>query len=621
MSLAFRLSKKKKYIAVISLLSVILFILCFFLLFGDRLAFAVLSRSLFHSELEGNTLTLHYTLAYPEKYGFREQAVLPCYAGTSSRSENDSDSTAGSEADSDRDGIVKVLSALSKISKKRLNESDSYTYDLLERYLNLRLTGTEFGYYAEPFSPNSGIQSGLPILLSDYTFRRKQDVKDYLSILDQTDDYLSGLLLYEAEKADSGLFMADYSAAKVVDACNTIMDKNQLADGTHFLHTTFEERIDDLERAGILSADEADQYISENDRLLTTVMAPAYEQVADAFTLLEDEGKNSYGLYYFPEGREYYEYLLASVTGSDRTVSEIKRLLFEDFQENYSALITLLTKYPEISDRGLTSSMDLPIGDPADILQDLQIRMSDDFPAFPASEEDFRPSVTIKPVSPSMQDYSSPAYYLTPPVDDMRDNIIYINGKNTPDHLTLYTTLAHEGYPGHLYQTVYSHLYLQSTDVSPIRYLLHYGGYVEGWAYYVEDLSYSYAEDQVRNNAYAVAYYEACRLNRNIHLCLYSLLDIAIHYDGATPDQVQKILLSIGITNTSSVTAIYQYITEEPVNYLKYYLGYMEMKQLREKAKQLWKDDFTLYRFHKFILETGPSDFINLNKQLEGKMS
>lgn len=578
----------------------------------------MLSKSLFHSELAGNTLTLHYTLADPKAYGFEEAAVLPCYTGASMSESISSDLPTDGDDEAE---ILGALSALSKISKKRLSETDSYTYDLLSRYLNRRLTGAQFDYFTEPFSPNSGIQSGLPILLADYTFRCRQDVEDYLSILDQTDEYLSGLLLYETEKADAGLFMADYSADKVIDACGTIMDKKLLADGTHFLHSTFEERISKLVEEEIITADEAGQYLSENDRLLTTVMAPAYEQIADTFTTLRDAGSNPYGLYYFRDGREYYEYLLASQTGSSRPVSEIKRLLFEDFQENYNQLLALIAKYPQVADAGLTSSLDLAIDDPAAILEDLQTRMCHDFPAFPADEENFLPSVTVKSVSPSMRDYCSPAYYLTPPIDDVQDNIIYINGKNTADHLTLYTTLAHEGYPGHLYQTVYSRLYLRQNDASLIRYLLHYGGYVEGWAYYVEDLSYSYAEDQVRNNAYAVAYYEACRLNRNIHLCLYSLLDIAIHYDGATPEQVQKILQSVGITNPSSVMAIYQYITEEPVNYLKYYLGYMEIKLLKEKAKLLWEDDFTLYRFHQFLLEAGPSDFTGLQEQLYKSVS
>lgn len=592
-------------------MSFTLAILCLFLLFGDKIRFALFSENLFHSELSGNTLTLHYTLAYPEDYGFHEKAILPCYSGSTQKSKTDS------EAASDKEEILISLAALSKISPKRLKENDTYTYELLERYLNRRLTGSEFEYYTEPFSPGSGIHSGLPILLADYTFRRKQDVEDYLSILDQTDDYLSGLLLYETEKADAGLFMADYSAEKVIEACESIMDQKQLADGTHFLHTTFAERIDPLITEGIISEQEALRYLSENDRLLTTVMAPAYEQIADTFTLLSGRGTNEYGLSHFPKGQEYYSYLLSSVTGSDRSVSEIRELLIKDFEENYQALLMLLTKYPQISDSGSTSSLDLTQSDPAGILTDLENHMADIFPSYPSEEEDFQTFVTVKPVSPSMENYCSPAYYLTPPIDDMRNNIIYINGKNTIDNLTLYTTLAHEGYPGHLYQTVYSQLYMRQSNASKIRYLLHYGGFTEGWAYYVEDMSYSFAKDRVKNNAYAMAYYEACRLNRNIHLCLYSLLDIAIHYDGATPKQVQKILQTIGVKNPSSVDIIYQYIVEEPANYPKYYLGYLEIKLLKEKAKLLWGNNFTLYRFHRFLLETGPSDFTGLNDRLQ----
>lgn len=589
------------YPALIILLLTALFSVYFFI--GDKIRFKRFSKSLFISELSGDTLSLHYTIAYPENYGLDTKTALPCYTG-------------GEAASGDKAEILKTLSSLSHISKNLLSESDAYTYDLLNRYLLRKLSGAEFNYYAEPFSPGSGIQSGLPILLADYTFRRKQDIEDYLSILDQTDEYFQGLLLYETEKADAGLFMADYSAAKVIEQCDSIMDKKQLAEGTHFLHTTFEERISDLTESGLLTEKEAAQYISENDRLLTTVMQPAYEQAADTFTILEDKGTNKQGLYYFPEGRDYYEYLLASTTGSDRPVSEIKRLLYNDFKNNYNAMLTLISKYPEIADTALAPSYDLPISDPAEMLRNLQSRMAEDFPAFPVNSNDFKTSVTIKNVSPSMEDYCSPAYYLTPPIDDMSRNIIYINGKNKPDNLTLYTTLAHEGYPGHLYQTVYSQLFMEQNSASSIRHLLHYGGYVEGWAFYVENLSYFYAREQVKTNPYAAAWYEACRLNRNIHLCLYSLLDIAIHYDGATLSQVQEILQSIGVTDTSSAAAVYEYIVEEPVNYLKYYLGYLEIELLKSQAKTLWGDEFSLYRFHKFVLETGPSDFTGLKDRL-----
>lgn len=569
---------------------------------NDSRKFKKLSEELFYSDLSGNTLSLHYTLAYPENYGFSEDVILASYTPDEDNGEND---------------IRATLNELSKISRDKLSEDDAYTYDLLVRYLTLRLSGISYTYYSEPLSPSSGMQSGLPILLADYTFRSEKDVEDYLKILDQTDTYFEGLIQYEIEKAENGLFMSDSAAEKIIEQCGMIMDDDLLSDQSHFLHTTFEERLNTMEANGLITQEQKIKWISENDRLLTTVMEPAYEKVADAFTVLEGSGNNDMGLYYFPEGRKYYEYLLSSTTGSSRSISEIKTMLFNDFQQNYNAMLSLISQYPELNSITSDIADAFPYSEPEEMLEDLKDRILTDFPDFPESEEGFTPAYTIKSVSPSMEDYCSPAYYLTPPIDDMSSNIIYINHKNSYDALTLYTTLAHEGYPGHLYQTVYSQLYMNRENTSCIRHLLHYGGYVEGWALYVENMSYYYAQSLVQNSDPVIAaWYEACRLNRNLQLCLYSLLDIAIHYEGATPYQVQAILKKIGITDPQTVTSIYEYIVEEPVNYLKYYLGFLEFLSLKDTAMELWGNDFSLQRFHKFILEAGPSDFQGLNQRL-----
>ena len=257
------------------------------------------------------------------------------------------------------------------------------------------------------------------------------------------------------------------------------------------------------------------------------------------------------------------------------------------------------------------------------ILDDLQKQMKPDFPkltcipeAKAGQEHDGESnsvSCQIKKVSSSMEAYSSPAYYLTPPIDDLWHNTIYLNEPNITDDLTLYTTLAHEGYPGHLYQTVYSQSFLNQQNASCIRSMLHYGGFVEGWAVYVENLSYGYAA-QLTKNEEAAAYIEACRLNRNLHLCLYSYMDIAIHYDGATPEQIGRFLENLGLGQHTNVETIYEYLVEEPCNYLKYYLGYLEFLSLKQKAKEMWGTDYSDYRFHKFVLETGPSDFRSLGE-------
>ena len=598
-----KISRKQGILLFLLFILTITLTLTIYLRTDDSRKFKDLAEELFYSELSGNTLSLHYTLAFPETYGIDEPACLPTYEPGPDNGEED---------------IRSMLDRLSRISPEHLSDEDAYAYDLLTRYLNLRLVGTAYPYYSDPLSPSSGMQSGLPILLADYTFRSAKDVEDYLHILDQTDTYFDGLIQYEKEKSENRLFMSDASAGKIIEQCCSIMDKDALSSGTHFLHTTFEERLDAMRQEDLITEEQKSQWMAENDRLLTTVMAPAYENVADAFTILQDSGSNDMGLCYFPEGRAYYEYLLASTTGSSRSIAEIKTLLFNDFQQNMTAMSDLFYHYPELAAISSAGTTPFPFTSPEEMLDDLKERMTDDFPAFPVSEEiSFNTSYTIKRVSPSMEDYCSPAYYLTPPIDDMSNNIIYINHKNSPDALTLYTTLAHEGYPGHLYQTVYSQLYMNQKETSCIRYLLHYGGYVEGWALYVENLSYDYAQSLVRDKSpLTAAWYEACRLNRNIQLCLYSLLDIAIHYEGATPAKVQAILRKLGITDEETVTAIYEYIVEEPVTYLKYYLGFMEFTLLRDAAQNMWGEDFSLQRFHRFVLETGPSDFQGLQSRL-----
>lgn len=558
----------------------------------------------FISELSGNTLNMHYTIASPKDYGISSYtATLPAYS---------KEQKAASLKE-----LTASLSYLKKINISKLKQKDAYTYQLLLPYLENEKNGMLLPYYGNPLSPSSGMQSQLPILLAEYTFRSKRDVEDYLSLLNQTDRYFSGLSAYLEEQAEQELFMPDYSVDKVIKQCDTIIDSSSLESGTHFLITTFEERLDTLLSQNIITEEEKQAYISQNSRLLSTVMLPAYQKMGDELFLLRGRGKNEDGLYYYPNGKAYYEYLIHSHTGSYRSIEEIKLLLFTDFDSRYEAMYSLLQQTPNLT---ASSEMNFvfPLDQPTDMLKNLQHMMASDYPALTEVADRVLPVCTVKSISKNLEDYCSPAFYLTPPLDDIRENVIYINEKNNPSGVELYTTLAHEGYPGHLYQTVYSQLYFSKTDIAPIRSLLSYGGYVEGWAMYVELASYDYAKALAADTSPDIRkLYESYKLDRQIQLGLYSLLDIAIHYEGANYSQVHKMLSSIGISAPSTTRAIYEYIVEEPTTYLKYYLGYLELLELKKEAQILWGNDYSEYRFHKFYLENSPADFSNLQLQLK----
>ncbi len=561
---------------------------------------------LFQEEMQGNTLTMHYTIANPEDFGITDyEAILPCYVS-------------GNREESNRI-LSDYLTRLGELNREKLSPENAYALNMLTSYLENSLTLNQFAYYDEPLSPASGMQSQLPILLAEYTFRSKKDVEDYLSLLDQTDEYFASLLTYEQEKAGAGLLMAASSLDEVIEQCDTILTKKALKEGSHFLQTTFQERLTPLYEQGLITDQERKAFLSQNDRLLSTVMLPAYEALGDGLLILQDERISLAGLASFPQGKEYYEALLLSQTGSNRSVEEIKQMLVDKLDSEFSTLIPLLTQYDEEYLTTVQTSLPevFPVAKADDMLHSLIRQMRADFPTL-LQDDQTAPCLAIKNVSPSLEEYCAPAFYLTPPLDDTDSNVIYINQKDSPQALELFTTLAHEGYPGHMYQSVYSNNLLAKQDSGTIRGLLWYGGYMEGWALYVEFLSYDYASELLENAGYSshAEYVQIEKHSRCMQLCLYSLLDIMIHYENASYNQVHKMLSSFGITSPVSTAAIYKYIVEEPTNYLKYYLGYLEILNLRDEAHTLWGDAYQTYDFHKFLLDYGPADFATLKEQL-----
>ncbi len=606
------LSPKQLLLYVIILVLFSVLILSLFRFHKDEKQFSRLTHNLFVEEMCSNTLNMHYTLAVPENFGIHNyKAVLPAYNPESKATSNHA--------------VNQTLQELGQMNPQKLSSEDSYTYTLLERTLNHSLKMNEYTLYQMPLAPSSGMQSQLPILLAEYTFRTERDVKDYLALLDQTDEYFASLLLFEQERLAAGLSMSTYSLRQTKEQCDTIITQTALEEGTHFLQTTFEERLATLVQKGILSSQDASKYIAENDRLLRTVMQPAYESLADGLFLMEDEpGVSPFpkGLASHKDGRDYYQLLLISETGSYRSVEEIKSLLQAQIQQEYKAITELASAHPELMELLDTQSYtSLPCKDAPAMLADLQKRMQQDFPDLPPGDyeaEDTFPHANVKPVSTSLQEYCAPAFYLTAPLDDTKNNVIYINEKDPISDLELYTTLAHEGYPGHLYQTVYDNLDFAQNNSNKARQLLWYGGYLEGWAVYVEFYGYDYAaqllKEQDRPGDALCVQLE--KHNRSLLLGIYSLLDIMIHYENATPKEVASYLEVFGIQNTAAANAIYCYIADEPCNYLKYYLGYLEILELKEIAREVWQNDYRDSTFHRFFLDAGPSDFTSLTDLL-----
>jgi uncharacterized protein (DUF885 family) len=536
-------------------------------------AFRNFTLCFFQQEVASNTINLHYSLQEPTKYGIVD---FPITLGSYDMSEV---ATLAS--------IENWESALHKFSPNALSEENKLTYDILSHYFETLRQDVSYHLYQEPLSPVTGIHAQLPVLLAEYQLNDKKDAETYLSLLKTLPNYFASLARFEQQKSSVGLFMSDAVADEVIAQCNAFVAMGD----ENYLLSTFEERVGNIEK---LTPEEQKKLIQENKDTIKSFVLPAYESLAGSIASLKGTGTNTQGLCEFPEGKEYYSHLVASETGSNRSISELKELINAQILTDLQDSQKVLSENPNILEEA-----DAITESPENILQTLESKISNTFP----SAADV--NVNIKYVPTALEEYLSPAFYLIPAIDNFSENTIYINQGHSLTDINLFTTLAHEGYPGHLYQTTY----FANTDPDPVRSLLSYSGYVEGWATYAEMCSY-YLSPLSKPHA------SLLQKNNSIILGLYAVADIGIHYDGWSLEDTVEHFATYGIDDEAVIADIYNYILGDPANYLKYYVGYVEILELKKDYMKQQGEDFSQKEFHKELLEVGPAPFEVVRKYM-----
>ena len=540
---------------------------------------------LFQEEIRANTLNLHYTLAYPESYGIKDYSI--------SLGSMDPDTMEDS-----RSSLETLQNKLEDFSVEKLSQQNQMTYDILRLELSTELSPGNDPLLQEPLGPNLGIQAQLPVLLAEYTFRSPSDIRDYFSLLACLPEYFQEILAFEQEKSSKGLFMSDISADRIIAQCLSFTGSSD----EHYLNSMFREQVTELAQQKKLSQKQVDSYLAMQEKLMEECVLPAYTQLQQGISQLKGTGKNENGLSHLPGGKAYYEYLIQSTVGDYRSPEEISQRLYRQLASDSQEMLALKEQNPQILTQAVQASSPCE-AQPEEMLEYLNTAMTQDFPHLDAGD------YQVKYVPESMEEFSSPAFYLTPPIDTLSPNTIYINQSSQVSGTELFTTLAHEGFPGHLYQT----LTFGNTHPSPIRDLLSCSGYIEGWATYVESLSYGYAADFLGISPDVMQF---LWLNRSMTLCLYSLLDLGIHDQGWTFQTAFELLQSFGIAQEETCREIFQYIVENPANYLKYYLGYLNFCDLRSEIQEKQRDAFSSKDFHSALLALGPAQFPVVEKYL-----
>ena len=543
-------------------------------------SFSEFCTTLFREEMKSNTMNLHFTLKDPKAAGIDSYEITL-------------GSLSGDSPHNQARQLKKLSEELKKYAHRSLKGKDRLTCRLLSDYISRQQNLTAYPYYDEPLTPSGGVTSQLPVLLAEYTFRNTRDIKDYLGLLSQMDTYFSGILDYEQKKADAGLFMSDEACLKVIEGCEVFTEHPD----DNFLIDTFSNRLNAMDG---LTDTQKNTYLKQHSKVLSDHVIPAYSQMIKGLTMLLGRGHNNWGLCNFPEGKAYYEAVVSADTGCDDSVEDLFSQIAKARREDLTFCQNLLEKNPKLASQ--SPKPDAALKEENAMLSRLQKEILTDFPAPPQTD------VEICHVDPALSEYLAPAFYITAPIDDISHNRIYINDAKNDTDIYYFTTLAHEGYPGHLYQTICTSSY----GAPEVLSLLNYPGYTEGWATYTEMQSFYYAglDPDLAS---------LLQHNQAATLSLYATADIGIHYFGWEKEKNAAFWREYGVDNTATVKRITDLILEEPGNYLKYYVGYLKFRQMREQLA-LENKSFSVSAFHEAILRTGPSPFSVLEETVRDQL-
>lgn len=544
--------------------------------------FREFTNDLFLSTVTSDSLTLNYTLSNPEKYGIK---TLP--NGFPSFSEN-----AWKQALS---ATENTLSRLRQYNKNELSANDHLLYEVLDYSLESDLQAEHFLYYSYNFDPSSGIQAQLSVLLSEFLINDKQDLDQYFTLIRSLPDYFSSLLALEQSKCTTDTLPAKSTLKKTIAQCQALLS----ASGTDPIHKNFEKRLNKLSN---ISHDEKKKLLEKHKKALQDYLLPAYQSLIQGLTKLVDRAPTDGSLASYPNGKDYYTYMLRCKTGSSLSPKQLEMELTQMLTKAEQDLFAIAAKAPAAFRS--CESYAAHYTDPVQTLRTLRQKISTDFPKIS------QPNCHIRYVDVSLENFLSPAFYLTPPIDSESVNVIYINGAARYKRSPLFSTLAHEAYPGHLYQNCY----IRQKKMAPLRYVLDFPGYTEGYATYAEIYSYRYLgaskeeTEILQNNAIS------------LH-CLYALCDLGIHYLHWNQTQLAAFLQLHGVYADESIQSIYETIIDSPGSYLPYTVGYLEITKLKMAFQDEMKTACPDRLFHQFLLDAGPAPYPVLRSYMKSWIS
>ncbi len=457
---------------------------------------------------------------------------------------------------------TETLETLYSIDYESLDDQDRAFYDKIvyDFELNQYMASySAFGYYSLVFDPLLGPQCEIFFLLDVIQFDTVEDAENYILLLEDIDRYYDEILDYEEQRAAYGFA----NPASVYENIAGSFDALCEQEDDCFLYESFEARVNAI--PGIDAATKAD-LIARNEAAMHDYVFPEFEECSERMGALASYDGVQQGISSFPGGEAYYTVLFMYYSNSSKSIEETTAQL--------DAMIdALLAGMNSIAYSGDFSwydeymNHDYSMGDTDANLQYLNTAVMPDFPDLPAH------SYTLRDVPEALEENFSPAAYLGYHLDRFDSNLIITNQGSVTD--TFGVTCAHEGYPGHMFQSVYTRSHCEH----PYLYLNDSIGYTEGWATYVENYCFKYFTENDTAGTLIM-------IENEFNVLLFARMDIGINYEGWSVEDCNAWYSETFGMAGGDFTDVFEIVTNQPCYGVKYGIGFVNTGLIMTQAHQ-----------------------------------
>jgi len=506
----------------------------------------------------------------------------------------------------ERDEIREVkrnLELLRGYDYAELSAAQRRSAEVLEWFFAMQAGREPFLLYDYPVNQMNGAQKGLPdFLINIHQIADERDAENYATRVEKLATALDQVIGGLDGRREAGNVPPRFVLGRVRAEMQGLVD---VPAEEHVLVAHFERSVSELD-----DIDDA-RRAELNDRVRSAVsdsVYPAYARLDAKLAELEQVATNDAGVWKFPNGEAYYEWLLRRHTTTALTAEEIHQIglaevarIQEQIREilvgqgietdDVGAALAALAQHPSFRYADDEQAREQLLQDYSSIVEEARQHMPELFGRLPEA------AVRVERVPEFLQAGAGGAYYQRPPFDASKPGIFYVNLRNVSENprFRMRTLAHHEALPGHHLQIA---LAMEMPDAPFFRRILPFTAFSEGWALYAERLA-------AESGMLPTAWDELGMLMDELFRAARLVVDTGIHAKRWTREQaIQYMFDNTGKPASEVVSEVDRYIVM-PGQATAYKIGQLQILAFRERAKQKLGDAFDLRDFHDVVLGQG----------------